>query len=100
MFPVECKDYCMFGMLLKNFDTSSTRNHAILNPEAVVRFCVKDGRMLIVDLLLASYSPKHHKSATLKIRQFMRDDRDTVRGLGLTSSNKLDALVRVVSTVL
>ena len=98
MFPVECKDYCVFGMLVKNFDTGSKKTRSVLDPNAAVRFCVSDGRVFVVDLLLASYSIKHRKSAMVKVRKFLEDDRDTVLALGLQSSNELDVLVCVAAT--
>ena len=93
MFAVECKDYCLFGMLVKNFDTGSNQTRSALDPNAAVRFCVADGRVFVTDLLLASYSTKHRKSATVKIQKFLEDDRDTVLALGLQSSNDLDLMV-------
>ena len=96
MFAVECKDSSMFGMCVKNFDVSGLQSHIVLNPEAVVRFCTRDGQVLVFDMLLATYNPKHHKSAIRKIETFSRDDQYTVRSLGLTSVDTLDMLVRVM----
>ena len=89
----------MFGMRINDFDNRGLKSNAVLTPSATVRFCINNGDVVVSDMILATYSIVND-SARGKIEEFLTEEADIVRGLGMVTNNTLEPMVRVATVVL